>query len=111
MSENLRSAGRAADAPLRGLPTTRFSSWADALLARIGALTSWIWLLLLGVIVLNVTLRYGFSSGRIEFEELQWHLFALGFLIALSYTAQADAHIRIDVLYQHFSERTRACPP
>jgi len=108
VSENLAAAGRADDASPRGLPTTRFSRWADALLARIGELASWIWLLLLGVIVLNVVLRYGFSSGRIEFEELQWHLFALGFLIALSYAAQADAHIRIDVLYQGFGARTRA---
>jgi TRAP-type mannitol/chloroaromatic compound transport system permease small subunit len=76
--------------------------------ARIGELASWIWLLLLGVIVLNVMLRYGFSSGRIEFEELQWHLFALGFLVALSYAAQADAHIRIDVVYQRLGARTRA---
>ena len=33
--------------------------------------------------MLNVTLRYVFGQGR-ELEELQWHLYALGFLLALS---------------------------
>ncbi len=102
------AAVRRAAAARSGLPVTRFSLWIDATLARIGELASWIWLLLLGVIVLNVTLRYAFGFGRIEFEELQWHLYSLGFLSGLSYCAQADAHIRVDVLHERFSPRAQA---
>ena len=108
MSAPPASVGRAAAVARLELPVTRFSLWTDATLARIGELGSWIWLLLLGVIVLNVTLRYAFGLGRIEFEELQWHLYSLGFLIGLSYCAQADAHIRVDVLREKFSPRTQA---
>ncbi len=108
MSASPEPEGRAVAVARPELPVTRFSLWIDATLARIGELASWVWLLLLGVIVLNVTLRYAFGFGRIEFEELQWHLYSLGFLIGLSYCAQADAHIRVDVLHERFSPRTQA---
>ena len=74
----------------------------------IGRALSWVWLLLLGVVVLNVTLRYVFSSGRIELEEAQWHLYAVGFLGALAYCVTNDSHIRVDALSERFSPRMRA---
>jgi TRAP-type mannitol/chloroaromatic compound transport system permease small subunit len=60
---------------------------------------------LLAVIVLNVTLRYVFGEGRIEFEELQWHLYSLGFLTGLSYGMVSDDHVRVDFLHERFSRR------
>ena len=59
-------------------------------------------------IVANVVLRYVFGAGRIEFEELQWHLYATGFLAGLSFCVQADAHVRVDVLRERMSPRTQA---
>jgi TRAP-type mannitol/chloroaromatic compound transport system permease small subunit len=90
------------------LPETRSSRLIDPLLARIGDGISWLWLVLLVIICGNVALRYLFSEGRVEFEELQWHLYSVGFLLGLSYAFQADAHIRIDVLSTRLSPRTRA---
>ncbi len=90
------------------LPENAFSIWVDAFIARIGRLISWLWLALLAIIVLNVLLRYAFGEGRIEFEEIQWHVYATGFLLGLSYAYQTDVHIRVDVLHERFSNRTRA---
>ncbi len=90
------------------LPHTRFSRSVDRFLARIGRTLSWIWLALLGVIVVNVVLRYALGEGRIEFEELQWHLYAIGFLLGLSYCYQSDEHVRVDVLHERISPRARA---
>jgi len=90
------------------LPHTRFSRRADDLLDKVGRISSWIWLALLAVIIVNVTARHLFSSGRIEFEELQWHLYSIGFLLGMSYAYQADSHIRVDVLHERFSDRTKA---
>jgi len=90
------------------LPETRLSRVIDAWLNTIGRWASWIWLLLLVIIVLNVVLRYAFGEGRIEFEEIQWHLYATGFLLGLSYAFAADAHIRVDVLHERFSPRIQA---
>ncbi len=90
------------------LPHTRLSRAVDALLIRIGNAVSWLWLALLLVIVANVILRYVFSQGRVELEEIQWHLYATGFLLGLSYAYQADTHIRVDVLHERLSPRLRA---
>lgn len=90
------------------LPHTALSRRIDPLLIAIGRWVSWLWLVLLSIIVLNVLLRYAFGEGRIEFEEIQWHLYAVGFLIGLSYAYQDDSHIRVDVLHERFRPRTRA---
>ncbi|MFP6605583.1 MAG: C4-dicarboxylate ABC transporter permease, partial [Myxococcota bacterium] len=75
------------------LPETRLSRGLDRLVRRVGDAASWLWLVLLGVVVLNVVLRYLFGEGRIEFEEIQWHLYATGFLIALGYAVESDDHV------------------
>ncbi len=90
------------------LPHTPLSSGIDRFLVRIGDAISWVWLLLVAVIISNVILRYAFGAGRIEFEELQWHLYAVGFLAGLSYCLQADAHVRIDVLHERLRPRLQA---
>ena len=87
------------------LPQTRLSRRLEALVRRVGDLVSWLWLALLGVVVLNVLLRYAFGEGRIEFEEIQWHLYAVGFLVALSYAVVSDDHVRVDFLRRRMSPR------
>lgn len=93
---------------LEFLPHTPVSRRIDRLLAAVGRATSYIWLILLLVIVVNVLLRYALSEGRIELEELQWHLYSIGFLLGLSYAYQADTHIRVDLLHERLQPRTQA---
>jgi len=90
------------------LPHTSVSRAIDKVLDAIGRWTSAIWLVLLIVIVVNVLLRYVFNEGRIELEELQWHLYSVGFLLGMSYAYQADSHIRVDVLHERLSYQTQA---
>lgn len=90
------------------LPHTWLSVRLDALIRRIGEGVSWVWLALLATILINVVLRYVFSEGRIELEELQWHLYALGFLVAISYGFESDDHIRVDFVRMRLSLRTQA---
>jgi len=90
------------------LPHTRLSVIFDKIVKTCGELASWVWVVLIAVIVLNVTMRYVFGEGRIEFEELQWHLYSVGFLIGLSYCVYNDQHIRIDILHERFRPRMRA---
>jgi len=90
------------------LPETRFSRAVDGVIRRVGQTIAWIWLVLLGVIVCNVVLRYAFGEGRIEFEELQWHLYSIGMLLGLAYCYSADEHVRVDVLHDRFSPRLQA---
>ena len=90
------------------LPQTTSSRLIDPLLLKLGAAASWLWLLLLIVIVGNVVLRYVFGQGRIEFEEAQWHIYSVGFLLGLAYAFQSDSHIRVDVVSERLPPRTRA---
>jgi TRAP-type mannitol/chloroaromatic compound transport system permease small subunit len=90
------------------LPHTRLSRTIDEAIRRIGDVVSWVWVALLAVVVTNVVLRYAFGEGRIEFEELQWHLYSVGFLTGLSYCVASDDHIRVDFLHDRFSPRLQA---
>jgi len=90
------------------LPTTPLSRRLDALLRWIGQAVSWIWVLLMAVIIVNVFMRYALGEGRIEFEELQWHLYAIGWLLGLSYCFAADDHVRVDLLHHRLAPRTQA---
>ncbi|MDJ0950206.1 MAG: TRAP transporter small permease subunit [Alphaproteobacteria bacterium] len=90
------------------LPNTRLSDALNGFIRRIGEAVSWLWIVLVVVIVTNVTMRYVFGEGRIEFEEIQWHIYSIGFLIGLSYCLEADDHVRVDVLHDRFNLRTQA---
>jgi TRAP-type mannitol/chloroaromatic compound transport system permease small subunit len=90
------------------LPHTVWSRRIDGCLAWLEDAASWIWVVLLLVIVVNVLARYVFGEGRIEFEELQWHLYAVGFLVGVATGIAADAHVRVDVLRERLPPRIRA---
>lgn len=90
------------------LPETRISRFIDPVIEQLGRWVSFIWLVLLGVIVLNVLMRYAFNEGRIELEELQWHLYSVGFLLGLSYAYKADSHIRVDVVHERLGPYIQA---
>ena len=90
------------------LPDTKLSQLIDGSLNRIGSFVSWFWLLLMAIIIINVIMKNVFGEGRIEFEEIQWHIYAAVFMLGLSYTFVADDHVRVDLLYEKFSLRTKA---
>lgn len=76
-------------------------------LDRLVSAASWIWLLLVGVIVTGVGLRTFFAISRIELEELQWHLYAVGFLVGILGCVLHDRHVRVDVFREGMSQRRR----
>lgn len=91
-----------------GLPHTAFSRVVDPIIARVGESASWLWLVLVAVIIVQVAMRYVFGQGSIMLEELQWHIYGMGFLLGLAYCIQVDRHVRIDVLAERWTPRTRA---
>lgn len=58
-------------------------------------------------VLLDVILRYFFSYGSIALQELEWHFFAVMFLLGISYALQEEAHVRVDFIYEKFSERKK----
>ena len=85
-------------------PVVRNKNVLDRFILGIGRFIAWSAIILVFIIILQVVLRYGFHSGFVFFEELQWHLYALGIMFGLSYAQINDTHIRVDVLRMGFSE-------
>lgn len=96
------------NSPYQQLPETAISQGFDCVLNRLAAWVSWVWVLLMLVIVGNVLLRYLLGEGRVELEELQWHLYAVGWLVGLSYGVVQNAHVRIDLIHERLSMRAQA---
>ncbi|WP_420317511.1 TRAP transporter small permease subunit [Ekhidna sp.] len=74
----------------------------------IGKAVSWLTLILVLVIVVDVILRYTLSITSAASFEMEWHLFAAIFLIGAAYTLSEDKHIRVDVFYHRFSPKSKA---
>ncbi len=88
--------------------STGVSATMDKIILGFGRFLSWANGILVLVIVLQVTLRYGFGRGLVMLEELEWHLYGLAFMFGLSYAVVTDAHVRVDILHSRFSKRTQA---
>ncbi|PHS26435.1 MAG: C4-dicarboxylate ABC transporter permease [Methylophaga sp.] len=82
----------------------------DTLTEWVGKTASWLVLALVLLICYDVAMRYLFQQGSIALQELEWHLFALIFLLGSAYTLKHDEHVRVDILYQSrfVSDKQRA---
>lgn len=89
------------------LPVTSFSRAVDRFIGWVGEVASALWLVLILVIVVQVVARYSFNTGSVSIEELQWHIYAIGFMLGLSFTEVRERNVRIDVLAERFSPRAR----
>lgn len=63
--------------------------------------------LLVMLVVYDATARYLFQTGSIALQELEWHLFDIVILLGIGHTLQQNLHVRVDIFYDSFSERTR----
>ena len=79
----------------------------DGFIRRIGSVAAWFNAVLMVVIIAQVILRYAFGKGLVVLEELQWHLYAVAFMVGLAYVLTEDANIRLDILHARFSRRAR----
>ena len=52
------------------------------------------------IIVYQASMVALFSIGSVAIQELQWHLFALVFLLGAAYTLKHNDHVRVDIIYQ-----------
>lgn len=89
------------------LPETRLSRVLDAIVVWVGETSAWIWTVLILLIVYQVVQRYAFGLGSIKMEEMQWHLYGVGFMLAIPLAEIRGRHVRIDVLAEHWPLRRR----
>jgi len=85
----------------------KFSRAVDWLNTQIGKHVIWLILASTVISAVNAIVRKAFNVGSNAFLEIQWYLFAGSFLIAAAYTLLNGEHVKIDVVYSHFSKRNQ----
>ena len=89
-------------------PRTLMSDLIEAVLRAVSVVVNSLWFVLVLIIVANVTMRYVLNVNYVWIEEVQWHIYAVGFMLGIGYAVMHDSHVRVDVLAMTFRKRTRA---
>jgi TRAP-type mannitol/chloroaromatic compound transport system permease small subunit len=74
----------------------------------LGRAASWLSALLVLVVSYDVISRYVFNASKVWVQELQWHIFALIFLLGAAWTLKHNRHVRVDLVYQRLSTKAQA---
>lgn len=80
----------------------------DKTVKYLSYLTAFVLAVLVLLVVYDATARYIFSEGSTALQELEWHLFDIIILFGIAYTLREDAHVRVDIFYASFSQKTKA---
>lgn len=83
------------------------ASAIDTFIDRFGMVTAWTSFALVLVMATNVLLRYLFSTGSVWSQELEWHLLVPISLLGTSYALRHGEHVRVDILFSRYPERTK----
>lgn len=86
----------------------RISEIIDNTMEKIGRGISWLTTLMVLTVTYDVIMRYGFKRGNIAVQEMEWHLFAIIFLIGAAYALKKEAHVRVDIIYTKLSKKQKA---
>ena len=85
-----------------------FKRAVSALNEFAGYICAWLTTGLMLVVCFDVTTRYVFNYSLVWVQELQWHLFAIIFLLGAGWTLAHDRHVRVDVFFSNMSPRWKA---
>lgn len=59
------------------------------------------------LIVFDASRRYFFHEGSVALQELEWHFFDIVIMLGIAYAMHRGAHVRVDIFYDRFSERSK----
>lgn len=80
----------------------------DKTIKYLGYFTAFVLGSLVLLIAYDATARYLFSTGSIALQELEWHLFDIIILFSIAYALKENAHVRVDIFYALFCDKTKA---
>lgn len=92
--------------PVSNTMLAQFAYGLDKFIHFTARIFCWSYGLLIAAILINVILRYGFSNGLIVFEEIQWHLYAIGMMFGLSFAEITNSQVRVDIVADRLKRRT-----
>lgn len=79
----------------------------DRLNEKVGLIATWLVLLAAVISAGNAMMRYGFNLSSNAWLEIQWYLFGGMVMLGAAYTLKVNEHVRVDVLYSRYKDRTR----
>ncbi|MDI5932177.1 TRAP transporter small permease subunit [Halomonas kalidii] len=82
--------------------------WVDAFNRRVGRIIMYLVFVMIGVLLFSSVSRTAFNSPLIWSVEVSQFLMASYYLLGGAYSMQLAAHVRMDLFYSHWSDRTRA---
>mgnify|MGYP000719024166 CR=1 FL=1 len=82
--------------------------FANLVNETVGRLSSWLTTALMLLVCFDVVRRFLINDTEAWIMELEWHLFALIFLLGAGYALKHDRHVRVDLFYAKFSARDKA---
>jgi len=91
----------------------RITAAIDGLNDAIGVMIRWLALIMVLIGAIGAVLRYvarwqGWALNLIPAIEAQWYIFSVIFLAGAAYGLRHDVHVRVDVLYERLTAKTRA---
>lgn len=85
----------------------KISYYIDNINRYFASISAFLVLFLAVLVFYDAFMRYLFHQGSIALQELEWHLFDLSFLLAIGYTLKHDKHVRVDIFFDKFSDKTK----
>lgn len=91
----------------------RMSAAIDGLNNVIGVTIRWLTLVMVLIGAIGAVLRYysrglGLSMNLTPLVEGQWYAFSVIFLLGAAYGLNKDVHVRVDVMFSRYTDKTRA---
>ncbi len=80
----------------------------EKILEFVGKIGAWLSLPLIGIIIFDIISRRFFVLGSTKLQEMEWHLHAALFLLALGYAYVKNSHVRIEVIREGFSTKLKS---
>jgi TRAP-type C4-dicarboxylate transport system permease small subunit len=82
--------------------------YVDAVNRVLGSVVMYLALVMMGILLFASITRYVFNVPFVWIIELSQFLMAAYYILGGGYSMQLDAHVRMDVLYERWTPRTRA---
>lgn len=75
---------------------------------KVGAAISWLTTVMMLLVCFDVFTRYLLKRSSVAVQELEWHLFAVIFLLGAGFTLKHNRHVRVDLFYARLTHKGRA---
>src|SRR4051812_32731509 len=85
-----------------------FTDWIDKLNERIGRYVAWWAIIAVFAYYYEVMARYVFNSPSNWVHESMFLMFGMQYMLCGAFAYREDQHVRVDVVYTHFSRRGKA---